>query len=108
MSGKVKRSWPLMVILVGVVPAIMMRAYVLSKLWLWHAEPIGLPHVDRWHLWGLGVALWMVTYKNDPRKTDDDEDPKIAAVVGRAIGQGIAQPLIFLALGWFAAWMARP
>lgn len=53
-------------ILAASPPLILLRAVVVTDLWLWFIVPLGAIEVGTAHMWGILIATQLMTYSRSP------------------------------------------
>lgn len=66
------------------IPMVMLRGFVLSKLWLWFLVPLGVPAIGVALAIGIIVLVNLLTSDPNAAKDDDDKEPG-AQIVGRMV-----------------------
>jgi multisubunit Na+/H+ antiporter MnhB subunit len=85
-----------MVVLATIPVSFLLRGYVASTVWAWHVAPLGAPPLGVIEAcFALVVLRALISI---PSRKLDGEDPIKGA--GRAIGWGLAAPLIGLLVAW--------
>ena len=82
--------------------AIMLRGFVLTRLWLWFLVPLGLPAIGLWHAYGLSILIALFTSGMGRIPSNKDEDERRSIIyhsVFRLIGYSIGGPLLLWLLG---------
>ena len=71
------------------IPLMMLRGFVLCKLWLWFIVPLGLHPISYVHAMGISIIIGMLT-ENANAATKDHDKPIM----------GILTPFIAILLAW--------
>lgn len=53
------------------VPALLLRAWAVSKMWLWFVVPLGLPPIGYAHALGISLFVGWLTYQTPSTDQDD-------------------------------------
>jgi hypothetical protein len=73
--------------------------FVLSKLWEWHATPLGAPHLGWATCAGLMLIVRLVLPK-DVQKRGKGEEAKVSESAGQIVGL-LLLPWASLLMGWW-------
>ena len=82
----------LVIIVVWVMPAMLLRGFILSQLWLWFAESAGLPHLGVVRAVGASLVLTMLRGYSAPKKDE--------AISGSEFMIAFLLPLATLSIGY--------
>ena len=77
--------------------SLMLRAWIITWLWLWFIVPLGVTEIGL--AWAIGLASIISMFSHDapPAKASDETD-----MWAKAIGKLIVSPLLALGFGWLA------
>lgn len=67
------------------IPLVILRGWVLEKLWGWFATPLGLPDLGVAHAIGIAVLVSFLTHQYIGVKDERDSKTKIAAGLGAIV-----------------------
>lgn len=88
------------------VPAVLFRAFVITRLWTWFAVPLGLIEITIAHALGLQVLVGFMLRSMVANKSDEP-DPKWRLGIPKTMLEGVAHSVFALLVGWaIAEWMA--
>lgn len=80
-----------------IIPAVLLRAWVITWMWLWFAVPFGLPVIGM--AWAVGISSFAALFTTKPASAKD-ENPWDA--FAKAAGVMFVSPLLALGMGWVA------
>ena len=92
MKSELSTGWGIVAV-VAVVPSILWQLWVMARLWLWFAVPLGLPALGMAHIWGFLILLGML--KPHP----DVETKTTNCKVVRAVILAVLRPAFALLVG---------
>lgn len=83
--------------------AVLLKGFVLSKLWFWFIVPLGVPAISLWHAWGIAILAAMFSHQASTSTYDPKvEEYGFGYVIAKSIIMGILMPL----LTWFFGYIA--
>lgn len=85
------------VLLLIIIPAILLRAWVITWMWLWFAVPFGLPAIGM--AWAVGLSSFAALFTTKPASAKDEDAWDAMA---KAAGVMFVSPLLALGTGWIA------
>ena len=96
-GGKIAMGCLLIIIMIPV--GILVKGFVLVKLWGWFVVPFGLMEINTAHSLGLSTCIALFHgVSSGSSKTDEDET--MGKLVGKAVAGLLLAPLFVLFLGW--------
>jgi hypothetical protein len=92
-------------LVVMAVLGILLKAFVLTKLWAWFIVPLfpGAPSLTMAQAYGIALVIAMVTHQHSEAQEEPDKEKRqIAAIVSLFVW-----PLLVLFVGWIvkAYWL---
>jgi hypothetical protein len=75
---------------------IILKGFVLSRLWVWFMVPLGLPPIGLWHANGISAVFTMLIGYIERDKDEEGIGEKAI----RTVTVGIGAPLLIWLLGW--------
>jgi len=81
------------------LPVLLWQAFVVHKLWIWYAQPAGLPAVAFASVVGFLLIWRAVTYRQEKIDGKPKEKEETWTVVANGLVTFLG-PFSFLAIGW--------
>lgn len=92
------------ILLLGIVGSVvalgLLRAWVLSYLWLWFVVPLGAPPVVLWHAFGLVFLVSLLGAGNNHRPYPEPEGTEALSLLGKRLLEGFVTALFALGFGY--------
>lgn len=92
--------------IIAMIPlSLLMRAFVLTKLWGWFVIQFGLPQISLAHAYGLSIAVHMLVGMDNVAvianvKTESESAKSIWQAIGKMFAQSFITPLLVLFIAW--------
>lgn len=86
----------IVLLLILFIPIGLFNAWVTQKLYNWFLLPLGTPHLNLWHVWGISLIINRFTYTTS--KDDNSEDAK--KKLGKSIFTGLILGVLALLIGY--------
>lgn len=99
MSAKSKTS-TIVAALIMVVPMVVLRAYVIARLWAWFMVPLGVAEIGLAQAAGLVLLVSMI--RNRPANAAEP-DPEWKFILPKTVVDNIGASLAALLMGWALA-----
>lgn len=93
-----RAKWVVIIVLLAVVPAIMLRGWILSILWGWFVVPFGLPQIGI--AWAIGLATVVSAITPTPTGESGGKTKTAKEQLGEVISNFLFLPLLILLFGW--------
>jgi hypothetical protein len=88
-----------LMLMIAAIPMALLRAFVLTKLWLWYLVPgFGLAPLTLGYAYGLSLIAGYLTFQFH-KSTDKDDGDRVDSAV-QTIFFGLIYPLLILFAGW--------
>jgi len=82
------------ILFILLIPAMILRGWVLLNMWTWFILPLGAPEINLAHALGLSTTLYLMNGMEVSTEENSDEE-KI-----KKFAQGVIILLITLFIGW--------
>lgn len=79
--------------LLGLLVLVLLRGYVLSELWEWFVEPLGVRGISVPQAVGISVLASFLTYQQDAKGEDRGD-------AGRTFAEGFVNGVLFTLVSW--------